>query len=316
MPSLERVLIRDVTLRDGLQDESPLPTEQKLTLYSALVAAGITELELTSFVRPDRVPALADAGAVAAATAGDCGRVVRWGLVLNRRGAQRALAAGLRHLQFVLSVSGTHNRGNAGRSVDESLAELGRIVEEASGEGAVVEATLATAFGCPHTGAVEPGDVRRTADRAAAAGVCGLGLADTIGSAVPTEVRALVGAVHDDHPELPIGVHLHDTRGLAIANALAALESGATRIDGSVGGLGGCPFAPGASGNLPLEDVVHALHMMGITTGIDLERLLEAAQLACASVGRPVTSHVGVAGPRFAHLVPLAPAPAAPIAQD
>lgn len=297
------VTLRDVTLRDGLQDESPIPTDDKLALYSALVVAGIDDLELTSFVRPDRVPAMADADELAVATADPDGPV-RWGLVLNRRGAERALAAGLRHLQFVVSVSDTHNRNNAGRSTDESLDDLAAIVELAAAEAAAVEVTLATAFGCPHTGAVDPADVRRAADRAVAAGVASIGLADTIGTAIPSEVASLVRAVAGDHRDVPVGVHLHDTRGLAVANALAAIEAGARRIDGSVGGLGGCPFAPGASGNLALEDLAHVLDASGVETGVDLDRLIEAAELACRLVGRPVASHVGVAGRRFAHLVP------------
>lgn len=296
------VLVRDVTLRDGLQDEAVVPTEGKLRLFAALCDAGLREVELTSFVRADRVPALADAEQMVAATAG--APVVRWGLVLNLRGAQRALAAGLRHLQFVLSVSEAHNRNNAGRTVQQSLDEFAAITELAVAEGAVTEATLATAFGCPHTGLVDPDDVRRVAAEIVARGGSDISVADTIGTAVPTEVRALVGALVADLPGSRIGVHLHDTRGLGVANALAALEAGCARLDGSVGGLGGCPFAPGASGNVPLEDLVHALDRMGYDTGIDLDRLITAAHVACELVGREMTSHVGVAGPRFAKLVP------------
>ncbi len=297
------VLLRDVTLRDGLQDEDPISTEAKLAIFAALVGAGISDLELTSFVRADRVPAMADAEAMVAATA-DGDLPVRWGLVLNLRGAQRALAAGLRNLQFVVSVSEAHNRNNAGRSVDESLGDLATIVGLARAEDAVVEATLATAFGCPHTGPVAVDDVRRVATAAVAAGASALGMADTIGTAVPTEVTALVRAVVADHPDVAVGIHLHDTRGLAIANALAAIDSGVRRIDGSVGGLGGCPFAPGASGNLPLEDLAHALQHMGVSTGVDLDALVRAAEVACASVGRTVGSHIGIAGPRFSRLAP------------
>lgn len=298
------VLLRDVTLRDGLQDESPIATEDKLALYAAIADAGLTEMELTSFVRADRVPALSDAEALCAATAHG-GGPVRWGLVLNRRGAERALAAGLDHLQFVVSVSEAHNLNNAGRSVDDSFEQLGQLAELATAGGAVVEVTLSTSFGCPHVGPVDPDEVRRAANRAVDLGVASIGLADTIGTAVPTEVGALVAAVHFDHPDVPLGAHLHDTRGLAIANALAAIDAGATRLDGSVGGLGGCPFAPGASGNLPLEDLVHALEAMGIGTGVDLARLLDAARLACDLVGRTVGSHIGAAGPRFARLAPI-----------
>lgn len=296
------VLVRDVTLRDGLQDEDPIATDAKVALFQALEASGVPEVELTSFVRADRVPALADAEAVVAATAGSA--VARWGLVLNLRGAQRAIAAGLRHLQFVVSVSEVHNLSNTGRTVDESLADLAAIVQIARESDAAVEVTLATAFGCPHTGPVPPADVVAAAHRAVGSGVGSIGLADTIGTAVPTEVAALVRSLAGELPSVPVGVHLHDTRGLAIANALAALEAGAVRLDGSVGGLGGCPFAPGASGNLPLEDLVHALEHMGVRTGVDVDGLVLASRLACDLVGRQVGSHVGVAGPRFSRLVP------------
>ena len=292
------MLVRDVSLRDGLQDETPVPTEAKLALFDALVAAGVAEMELTSFVRPDRVPAMADAEAVVAAT-GDAAPVVRWGLVLNRRGAERAIQAGLRHLQFVCSVSEAHNLENAGRSVAASLGELAEITELARPSGAVTEVVLATAFGCPFTGPVPAGDVQRAAEVALGAGIVGIALADTIGTAVPTEVAAQVEAVRSIAGAIPVGVHLHDTRGLALANALTAMDAGAVRIDAAVGGLGGCPFAPGASGNLATEDLVHALEAMGVDTGIDLDQLIAASRLACDLVGRRVESHVGVAGPRF-----------------
>jgi hydroxymethylglutaryl-CoA lyase len=291
------VVLRDVTLRDGLQDEAPVPTADKVALFEALVAAGIRDLELTSFVRPDRVPAMADAEELVAATAGD-DAVTRWGLVLNERGARRALAAGLRHLQAVISVSEAHQQENAGQSVDEGLDGLRAMVELARSEGAQVELTVATAFGCPYAGPVPIEDVVQVAEAAVDAGVSALGLADTIGTAVPTDVGPLVAAVAAF--EVPVGVHLHDTRGLAIANALEAIAAGVTRIDGSVGGLGGCPFAPGASGNLPLEDLAHGLEAMGIETAVDVPALVEAARLACRLVGREIQSHVGIAGPRFA----------------
>ena len=290
------VVLRDVTLRDGLQDEDPIPTETKLAIFEALVAAGLRELELTSFVRPDRVPAMADAEALCARTDGH--PVRRWGLVLNERGAERALAAGLRDLQFVVSVSDTHSTHNAGRGTDRALGALEAVCALAATAGARVEVTLATAFGCPYEHAVEPARVVDAARRSADAGVASVGLADTIGVAVPTEVRALVSAV-SGAVDVPVGVHLHDTRGLGVANALAALDAGVTRNDGSVGALGGCPFAPGASGNLALEDLAHALDAMGVSTGVSVTGLVDAAHLACASVGRPVASHVGIAGPRF-----------------
>jgi hydroxymethylglutaryl-CoA lyase len=291
----DAVLLRDVTLRDGLQDEAVVTTAAKVALFEALVAAGVHDLEVASFVRPDRVPAMADAEAFCVATAG--APVTRWGLVLNPRGAQRAVDAGLTHLQYVVSVSETHSRHNAGASTDEAMAGLRSVLETAAAGGASVELTLAMAFGCAFEGPIDPGVVIARAEQGIGAGVAGVSFADTIGVAVPTEVAAMVrrgGALG-----VPIGVHLHDTRGLGVANALAAIDAGVGRVDGSVGGLGGCPFAPGASGNVALEDLVHALDGMGVATGIDLDALVEVAGAACAAVGRPVASHVGVAGPRF-----------------
>ena len=296
-----RVSLRDVSLRDGLQDEAPVSTEVKVAVFEALVAAGVRDLELTSFVRPDRVPAMADAEALCAATDELANAVgaLRWGLVLNGRGAERALAAGLDHLQYVVSVSDTHSRHNAGAGSEDALDEFARIAATAVDAGAVVEMTLATAMGCPFEQRVDPERVVEIAKRAVDVGASSIGLADTIGVAVPTEVAVLVGLVRST-VDVPIGVHLHDTRGLAIANAIAALDLGASRLDASLGGLGGCPFAPGAGGNVPIEDLVHALEAMGVSTGVSVEGLLETAGLACGAVGRPVGSHIGLAGPRFA----------------
>ena len=316
----DTVTLRDVSLRDGLQDEAPIPTETKLALFDVLVAAGVRELELTSFVRPDRVPALADAEALCAATSDD--QATRWGLVLNERGARRALDAGLTHLQFVVSVSDTHSRENAGAAADDAFASLLEVAGPALDAGATVEMTLATAFGCPFERRVDPARVVSFARRAAAAGITSIGLADTIGVATPNEVAALVsavvaatsatseavasddddraGGVHAPGRPVTVGAHLHDTRGLAVANGLAALQSGATRLDAAVGGLGGCPFAPGASGNVAIEDLAHALGEMGVDTGLSVDGLVDAARLACEATGRTVVSHVGVAGPRFA----------------
>jgi hydroxymethylglutaryl-CoA lyase len=219
-------------------------------------------------------------------------------LILNARGAERALAAGLTHLQYVVSVSDAHSRHNAGAGTDEMLDEFARFAAPAVDAGAVVEMTLATAMGCPFEHRVDPYRVVEIARRAVDAGASSIGLADTIGVAVPTEVAVLVGLVRSS-VGVPIGMHLHDTRGLAIANAIAALEHGAVRLDASVGGLGGCPFAPNASGNVPIEDLAHALEAMGVVTGVSVTGLVDAATLACDAVGRPIGSHIGLAGPRF-----------------
>lgn len=291
-------LLRDVTLRDGLQDEDPIATADKLALFDALVAAGVRDLEMMSFVRPDRVPAMADAAELAAQTAGRADVVDRSALVLNARGVDRALQSGVTHLQFVISVSDTHGRHNAGRTLADALGELlslaGRLPPEAR-----LEVTLATAFGCPYEGPVAASRVAAAVEAVLEVDPAGISLADTIGVAIPSEVTALVGATVARAGSRPVGVHLHDTRGLGVANALAALDAGASRLDGSLGGLGGCPFAPGASGNVALEDLAHVLAESGVDTGIDVDALVEAAHLACRLVGRPVSSHVGLAGRRF-----------------
>jgi hydroxymethylglutaryl-CoA lyase len=297
------ITARDVTLRDGLQTEAPLPTEAKLTLLDALLAAGVADLELNAFVSPARVPAMADAETLATAARDRGARA--WGLVLNRRGAERALAAGMGHLQYVVSVSPAHSRANAGREPDRAMDELEEVMGLAQASAAAVELTLATAFGCPFTGPVPVDAVLGLAARGASLGVSAIGLADTIGTAVPHEVRALTAAVRAAHPGVEVGLHLHDTRGLALANALAGIEVGATRVDGTLAGLGGCPFAPGATGNLAIEDLVHCLHESRMPTGIDLDALLDAGRLAARLTGRAQAGHVAVAGPRFARLHPV-----------
>lgn len=296
----DSVVLRDVSLRDGLQDERPIPTDVKVSIFEALAIAGVRDLELTSFVRPDRVPALADAEALCAATARTAAHhgIVRWGLVLNGRGAERALAAGLDHLQCVVSVSDTHSRHNAGAGTDDAMDDFAALARRAIDAGATVEMTLATAFGCPFEHRVDAAQVVELACRAVDAGASSVGLADTIGVAVPTEVAALVDRVVGV-VDVAVGVHLHDTRGLAIANAVAALQHGARRLDASVGGLGGCPFAPNASGNVAIEDLAHGLHAMGVDTGVSVELLVAAARTACDALGRPIGSHIGLAGPRF-----------------
>ena len=298
------VLVRDVSLRDGLQDEEPISTEAKVAIAEALVAAGVRDFELTSFVRPDRVPAMADAEALCAAT--QHLDVMRWGLVLNRRGAERALAAGHRP-PAVRDLGQRHPQPPQRRRLHRRRARrvrgTGQRPRDGS-SGAVIEMTLVHVVRVPVRGP-DRSRTRSSRWRAArpTAGASSIGLADTIGVAMPTEVATLVERVVDV-TGVPIGAHLHDTRGLALANALVAIEHGATRLDASVGGLGGCPFAPGASGNLPIEDLVHALDGMGVDTGCSVDGLIDAARLACDAVGRPVGSHVGIAGARFATPVP------------
>ena len=246
-----------------------------MAIAEALVAAGIRDFEVTSFVRPDRVPAMADAEAMCAAT--QHLDVTRWGLVLNRRGAERALAAGIDHLQYVISVSDTHSRHNAGASTADALVAFEELAAGLADEhaGATIELTLATSFGCPYEGPIDQDAVVEVARRAALQRARHRSGSPTR-SASPCRPRwPRSSSASSASTGIPIGAHLHDTRGLALANALMAIEHGATRLDAAVGGLGGCPFAPGASGNLPIEDLVHALEGMGVDTGCSVDGLID-----------------------------------------
>jgi hydroxymethylglutaryl-CoA lyase len=289
------ISIREVGPRDGLQNEAPVPTEAKVALLDALSATGVGRIEAVSFVHPKAIPQMADADQVWAAATRAPG--VRYSaLVPNSRGAQRALAAGFTELEVVVSASDTHNRANLNRSTAESLADISSLIKLVHDAGGSVEVIVATSFGCPYEGDVPPGKVAAIAERVRADGADRLAYGDTTGMATPRRVRELLAAVpRDDRPLL---LHFHDTRGTGLANILTALDLGVTEFDASVGGLGGCPYAPGASGNVATEEVVHMLHDMGLSTGIDLDRLIGAAELAERIVGRTLPSGVLRAGPR------------------
>ena len=292
-----RVSIREVGPRDGLQNEAPVPTEAKVRLLDALGRTGVGRIEAVSFVHPKAIPQMADADEVwAAATKVDGVRYSA--LVPNTRGAQRALAAGFTEIEVVVSASDTHNRRNVNRGVDESLDDIAVLIAELRAAGATAEVIVSTSFGCPYEGDVDPRAVARIVDRVVADGADRVSFGDTTGMATPHRVQAVVTAVRERHPDVPLLLHFHNTRGTALANVLTALELGITEFDASVGGLGGCPYAPGATGNVATEEVVHMLHDMGIDTGIDLDALLEAAALAEQIVGRELPSGVLRAGPR------------------
>jgi hydroxymethylglutaryl-CoA lyase len=220
-------------------------------------------------------------------------------LVPNSRGARRALDAGFTEIEVVVSASETHNRRNVNRGTDESLDDIARLIDELHGAGATAEVIVSTSFGCPYEGDVDPARVARIVDRVLADGADRIAFGDTTGMATPRRVTDLVGRVRDAHPDVPLLLHFHNTRGTALANLLAALQLGVVEYDASVGGLGGCPYAPGATGNVATEEVVHMLHDMGIETGIDLGALLDAARLAQQIVGRELPSGVLRAGPRI-----------------
>ena len=293
------VSLREVGPRDGLQNEEPVPTGAKVELLDALSRTGVRRIEAVSFVHPKAIPQMADADAVWARAARVEG-VHYSALVPNSRGARRALDAGFREIEVVVSASDTHNRKNVNRSTAESLDDIAGLIEQLHAEGASAEVIVATSFGCPYEGDVAPARVASIVDRVVADGADRVAFGDTTGMATPRRVRELVTAVRESQPDIPVLLHFHNTRGTALANLLTALELGITEYDASVGGLGGCPYAPGATGNVATEEVVHMLHDMGIETGIDLDALIEAARLAERLVGRTLPSGVLRAGPRSA----------------
>jgi hydroxymethylglutaryl-CoA lyase len=291
------VTIVEVSPRDGLQNEAVvLSTDDKLALIGRLVAAGARRVEAVSFAHPRMVPAMADAEAVMERVPRADG-VAYAGLVLNRRGLDRALAAGVDEVNMVVCASDTFNRRNQNASTDESMRDAADVLGRAGEAGLGTTLTLATSFGCPFEGEVDPGRVVELAARGAAAGAQELCLADTIGVGVPSQVRDLAGRVRDAvGPEPPLRFHFHNTRNTGLANAVAAVELGARVLDASAGGIGGCPFAPRATGNIATDDLVYLLERMGMTTGYDLEALLPTAAFLTDRLGHEVPALLPRAG--------------------
>ena len=295
----QAVDVREVGMRDGLQLEAPVPLADKLPMLEALVETGVRRIEVTSFVSPKAVPALADADALAAELHRFPG-VHFSALVANTRGAQRAVDAGIADLEYVVSASDSHSRANAGRPTKDAVAAVPDIAALAHGAGGSLEVVVATAWDCPFDGRTA---LDRTVDVARAsvtAGADQLCLGDTIGTTTPLRVVRLLDEVRRATPGVPLGVHFHDTRGTGQANALAAVQAGVTQLDSSVGGLGGCPFAPGASGNIATEELVYWLEDSGVRTGIDLDAVLAAAAVTRRAVGRELPSSLFRAGGRNA----------------
>jgi hydroxymethylglutaryl-CoA lyase len=285
-----QVTIYEVGPRDGLQNEARnVPTADKIRFIEALVAAGLRHIEITSFVSPQWIPQLADASEVARGVPRRAG-VHYSALVPNRRGLDAALAAGMREIAVFLSASETHNKKNVNKTIADTLAAFAEVVPPALAAGVKVRAYLSTVFGCPYEGEVDPAQVVRLTDQLRAMGVYQVSISDTIGVANPAQVEGVLGRVLAEVPAEQLAVHFHDTQGTALANCLVAMGLGITTIDAAVGGLGGCPYAPGASGNLATDDVVAMLHAMGIETGIDLDRLVEASRLAATFVGHDLPS--------------------------
>jgi hydroxymethylglutaryl-CoA lyase len=290
------VEIVEVSPRDGLQDEeTPLSTAAKVELIERAMNAGARRIEAVSFVRPDRVPTMADAEEVLAGVTRRPG-VRLAALVLNERGLERALAAAVDEINVVVLVTDTFSLRNQGMGVEEALAMWDKVAAGASSAGVPASVTLSAAFGCPYEGEVDPWKVGELARRVAEAGPFEIALADTIGCAVPPEVAVLVASVADG-TGLPVRVHLHNSRNTGYANAVAAVESGAASLDASIGGIGGCPFAPGATGNIATEDLVHMLDRMGVSTGLELGALLGTSHWLAAALGHPLPSQVAKAGP-------------------
>jgi hydroxymethylglutaryl-CoA lyase len=277
----DRVQIREVGMRDGLQSIAEiLPTETKLAWLDAEYAAGVRQIEVSSFVPPKLLPQLADAEAVVRHALTLPGLTVS-ALIPNSRGAERGIALGVHEMNFVLSVSEGHNMSNVRRSTGESIEDFRRVVQlcRDSGQPVKINCGLATSFGCTIEGDVDEDRVRRIAGDAAEAGADGILLADTVGYGQPAAIGRVFRRIIADVAPLPVGAHFHDTRGLGLANVLSAYEAGCRFFDASLGGLGGCPYAPGATGNIVLEDTAFMFESMGVATGIDIEKLQAVREL-------------------------------------
>jgi len=297
----DEVSVYEVSPRDGLQNEkATVPLGEKLRLVEALTSAGLRRIEVTSFVSPKWIPQLADADDVARALARiAAGRPVTYSaLVPNARGLERAKAAGMTEIAVFLSASETHNQKNVNKSVAETLNAFEQTIGPARAAGMRVRGYVSTVWGCPYEGNVDPKKALEIAKRLLAMGCYQISLGDTIGVGTPLQTQKIVSMMLAEIPQEALALHMHDTRGTALANILAGLELGIRDFDASVGGLGGCPYAPGAAGNVATEDLVYMLHGMGIKTGIDLERLVEAGRAAESIVGRSLPGKVHQAGVR------------------
>jgi hydroxymethylglutaryl-CoA lyase len=294
------VRIREVGPRDGIQSEKAhVSTEDKIRFIDALSASGLSLIEAVSFVSPKAVPQMADARDVWAGIRRDP-EVFYSALVPNKKGAETAAECAVDGIQVFIAATDSYNLKNVGKTVGDSIADVADVAAVGRAAGIPVEATISTAFGDPYEGDVDPARVVETSRAVVDQGIVAISFGDTTGMATPTRVLALVDEVRAALPELTINLHFHDTRGTGLANVLAALEVGVDYFDASAGGMGGSPFAEGATGNVVTEDLVHMLEDMGITTGVDLEKLLEAVRIAQRFVPGELPSKVLKAGPRWA----------------
>ncbi len=290
--------IREVSLRDGLQIEKPIPLTAKLELLAAVAATGVREVEATAFVSPSKVPALADAADLAAQLH-DYPDIEFSALVASPNGAKRAAAAGLRSIEYVVAASDAFSSANVGRSSAEATDQIEEIVAIAHNSNLSVEVIVATAWDCPFQGPTPPGRVLEIGAAARDRGVDRFSIADTIGTTTPKRVSSLIAQLRPVIGDMPLGGHFHNTRGAGLASAYAAVCSGVTRLDASVGGLGGCPFAPGATGNIATEDLVYLLRDSDIDVDIDLSAAIAAARIAKSLVGHDLPSALLGAGDRI-----------------
>jgi hydroxymethylglutaryl-CoA lyase len=295
-----RIYLQEVGTRDGLQAEAAfVPTADKVALVNALSEAGMAKIEVTAFVSPRAIPALADAGSVFAEIERKPG-VVYSALVPNVKGAERAIEARVGELNLVMSASESHNRSNLRMTRDESFAGLSEVARLAQRQKVPVNVSLSCSFGCPMEGDVPEAAVLGWCARyIEEMGTNGVTLCDTTGMAYPTQVAALTRAFRERWPGTELTLHFHNTRGLGFANVLAAIDAGADRFDASVGGIGGCPYAPGATGNVCSEEIAHGLALMGFDTGVDLARLIAAAKRLPALIGHDIPSQIVKAGRRL-----------------
>ncbi len=295
LPSEVRLV--EVGPRDGLQNESQtVSTEVKVAFVEALVDSGLRWIEVGSFVRPDRVPQMADTEEVFRRLQPREG-VTYLALVPNLRGLERAVACGVRAVAVFTAATDAFARANIGSTVQQSLSSFRQVAGQAREAGMLVRGYVSVAWWCPYSGRADPQAVRRVVLELLEMGCHDVGVADTVGAATPREVQETLELLLREVPADRLGVHFHDTRGTGLANVLAALQMGIRTVDASAGGLGGCPFAPGALGNVSTEDVVYMLHGMGIHTGVDLDRLCQASRLLEAALGRRLPSRYLQAGP-------------------
>lgn len=295
---MTHVTIREVSLRDGLQIEKPIPLSAKLELLAAVAATGVREVEATAFVSPTKVPSMADAAELAAHLR-DYPDIEFSALVASPNGAKRAVAAGLRSIEYVVAASDAFSEANVGRPTAEATRQIEDIVAIAHDAGVTVEVIVATAWDCPFEGPTAAGRVLEIGAAARATGVDRFSIADTIGTTTPRRVSSLIAQLRPVLGDMPLGGHFHNTRGTGLASAYAAVESGVTRLDASVGGLGGCPFAPGATGNIATEDLVYLLRDSDFDVDVDLPAAIAAAEVAKSLVGHDLPSALLRAGDRI-----------------